>query len=376
MQKTQTICLLTLTTIAVGFSLYALQTVLLPFVIAVFIVIGCKPIIEYLEKHKAPKFVAFGITFAAGALSFLALCYLVFLSFHQLSENAEIYQKRLNAIAEWIESNLGDQEKPVGSPDTDQEKESSLVEPEVSQGSVNDETLPQQTIDDSATNKLLEWTTGFLQSFMLKLLGSLSSLLSYAVLVLIFVYFLLFGGSSKKHRPAVLVDIEAQVRKFLVIKTLISAATGLMFGLILWLFGVPLAIVFGVLAFLLNYIPNIGPLVAVVLPIPFMVLSSTMSPAAALSCFVLISAVEFVSGNVVETNLMGKSFDVSPVVLLLALMLFGLVWGIVGMFLATPLVSIAKIILERTPQTKFLAELLAGRWLSADSSAQIEYSAD
>jgi AI-2 transport protein TqsA len=59
---------------------------------------------------------------------------------------------------------------------------------------------------------------------------------------------------------------------------------------------------------------------------------------------------------------MGKSFDVHPVVLLLALMFFGLVWGIVGMFLATPIVSILKIILQQSPQTRTFAELLAGRW--------------
>jgi AI-2 transport protein TqsA len=92
-----------------------------------------------------------------------------------------------------------------------------------------------------------------------------------------------------------------------------------------------------------------------------------MAPWAAIVCLILISVVQFVSGNVIETRLMGKSFDVSPVVLLLALMFFGLVWGIIGMFLATPIVSILKIVLQQNPETRPVAELLAGRWTPPDS---------
>ena len=151
-------------------------------------------------------------------------------------------------------------------------------------------------------------------------------------------------------------------------KTVISAVTGFAFGLVLWLFGVPLAILFGMLAFLLNFIPNIGPLISSLTPVPFLVLNAELSPVAAITCFLLVAAIQFVSGNVVETKIMGQSFDVSPVFLLLALMFFGLVWGIIGMFLATPIVSIIKIILDQRPQMRPLAELMAGRWPVTDAS--------
>lgn len=161
-------------------------------------------------------------------------------------------------------------------------------------------------------------------------------------------------------------DITEQIRIFLVMKTIISLLTGLAVGLVLWLFGVPLAILFGFLAFLLNYIPNFGPLVSCALPVPFLVLNSNISPAAAILCLILISAIQFISGNVIETRVMGKSFDVSPVVLLLALMFFGLIWGIVGMFLATPIISILKIVLQQSPSGRPFAELMAGRLESLD----------
>ena len=147
-----------------------------------------------------------------------------------------------------------------------------------------------------------------------------------------------------------------------------TLVTGLVFGLVLWGFGVPLAILFGTLAFVLNFIPNVGPLIANVLPVPFLILNSELEPMAAIACLILISAVQFISGNVVETRLMGRSFDVSPIFLLLALMFFGLIWGIIGMFLATPLISIVKIVLQRIPAARPISELMAGRWVDWQSS--------
>ena len=94
---------------------------------------------------------------------------------------------------------------------------------------------------------------------------------------------------------------------------------------------------------------------------PFLVLNSGIAPSSAIFCFVIIVAIQFISGNVIEPRIMGKSFDVSPVVLLLALMFFGLIWGIVGMFLATPVVSIVKIVMQQRQATRPFAELMAGR---------------
>ncbi len=111
-----------------------------------------------------------------------------------------------------------------------------------------------------------------------------------------------------------------------------------------------------------GYGPNLGPLVASALPVPFLILNANISPTMGIVCFILCMIVQFVSGNIIEPKLMGQSFDVSPTFLLVALMFFGLIWGIVGMFLATPIVSIIKIILEKTEMGRPVAELMAGRW--------------
>lgn len=361
MHKTQTICLIILATIAVGFSLFYLQSVLLPFVIALFIVIGCRPVLEVLEtKLKLSRYVGFFVAFSIGALLLAMFLLMTWLSINDLRNHSGDYETRLNAIAQWVSQRLeSPQEDPVAA-----DIESQPVP-------ASDITL-ESTTDDAkrAINEFIKSTTEYMQRQLLQIAGSLSNLLSYGILILIFVFFMLMGQDGRqKHQPAIVREIESQVRRYLVMKTLISAITGFLFGLVLWLFGVPLAILFGFLAFLLNFIPNIGPLISMLTPVPFLLLNSEMSPISAIACFLLVASIQFISGNVIETRIMGKSFDVSPVVLLLALMFFGLVWGIIGMFMATPIASIIKIVLQQNETTRPLSELMAGRWTGEDASA-------
>ena len=391
MQKTQTICLLILTTIAVGMSLAYLKTVLLPFVIAVFIVIGCRPILQFLESRlKFPKIIAFAATFLTGLLLVASFAVLVWISINDLSRNIGAYEKRLDHIASWLVERLPESgekklseraatplasgEKNLGAGDS--ELESLKARDQFETDDLNSAT--ENTSE--ALHEFLDYASHYVETQLLKLAGSLSTMLSSGVLILIFVFFLLLGHKqideqllianvsqsdevqSQQALGSIVDEIEEKVRMYLVMKTVISMLTGFAFGLVLWLFGVPLAVVFGVLAFLLNFIPNIGPLISTMLPVPFLVLNSSMSPTMAILCFLLCSAIQFISGNIVETRTMGKSFDVHPAFLLLALMFFGLIWGIVGMFLATPIVSIVKIVLSQHKMGQPVAELMAGRF--------------
>ncbi len=123
-----------------------------------------------------------------------------------------------------------------------------------------------------------------------------------------------------------------------------------------------MAFTFGVLAFLLNFIPNIGPIVASLLPIPLIVLAPDgtivwMVAAISVSCMIQV-----ISGNLIEPKIMGDSSDLHPVTILVALMFWGMMWGIIGMFLATPVTAALKIMLDRIEPTKPIANLMAGRW--------------
>jgi len=293
---------------------------------------------------------------------------MIVLSANDLAANKGRYEARLKRIVEWVATHIPKSAEnaiePLSGPPAPPTSEEEAISPEKKRAMEVSQSVHQ----------MLASITSYVQGQMLQFAGSLSSFLSYSVLILIFVFFLLCGGEhrSRNGPNQILQEVESQIRQYLFMKTIISAVTGFAFGLVLWLFGVPLAIVFGLLTFLLNFIPNIGPLIGTVAPVPFLLLNSEMSPTSAIICFILIATIQFVSGNVIETRWMGKSFDVSPVFLLLALMFFGLVWGIIGMFLATPIVSIVKIILYQNRASRPIAELMAGRWEVPEALNQAE----
>ena len=155
--------------------------------------------------------------------------------------------------------------------------------------------------------------------------------------------------------------------RYLTVKLATSSMTALLTFLILWFCNVPLALVFGIFAFLLNFIPNIGSIIAVLLPIPVLFLSPDMSLTTAILALALPSGVQFVIGSLIEPRLMGKHLGLHPIVILLALIFWGVTWGIIGMLLAAPITATLRIILERIPQTRSVAMVMAGKWPTSDT---------
>ena len=114
------------------------------------------------------------------------------------------------------------------------------------------------------------------------------------------------------------------------------------------------------ITFALNFIPNIGPFIATILPMPVLFLQYGFDWHIILA-LILLSTVHFVIGNILETKWLGKGMDLNPVVVIACLIFWALVWGVMGALLAVPLTSIAKMILERYEPTRPLASILAGR---------------
>ena len=129
--------------------------------------------------------------------------------------------------------------------------------------------------------------------------------------------------------------------------------------------GLRMAPLFGLLAFLFNYIPNVGPIVASLLPIPI-AFAQFQNPWMVLPVVALPGTVHMIIGNFVEPKLMGKGLELHPVAVLLALAFLGLLWGVIGMVLAVPIAAMARIVLSRFTTTRALAELLAGQLPGAE----------
>jgi AI-2 transport protein TqsA len=195
------------------------------------------------------------------------------------------------------------------------------------------------------------------------LLTTLASVLSNGFLVLVYTMFLIAGRTWKKDAAAVGVwaAIEARIKRYIILKVGLCAVTGTIVGAVLGILGVKLAFAFGFFAFILNFIPSIGSIVATALPLPMVLVDPALSPAVRVLAIAIPGAVQFVVGNVIEPKLLGESLDLHPIAILSGLIFFGMVWGIVGMFVAAPILAVAKILCERGALTRPIAELLAGR---------------
>lgn len=160
-------------------------------------------------------------------------------------------------------------------------------------------------------------------------------------------------------------EISRSILHYVGIKTLVSAGTGALTGLILVAAGLPYAPLFGFIAFVLNYIPTIGSLVAVILPALLALVSyDSLGPFLAITFG--LGAIQFTLGNLVEPRLMGSNLNLSPLVILLSLTFWGALWGTVGMIVCVPLTIVALIVCSRFEATRPLAVLLSARGNVAD----------
>ncbi|MGD0516641.1 MAG: AI-2E family transporter [Thermoguttaceae bacterium] len=188
----------------------------------------------------------------------------------------------------------------------------------------------------------------------------IASLIANGFLITFFVIFLLAGRDSRRKKAGLLKEIESAVRRYIITKFAISAVSGLLVWLILNVLGLRMASVFGLLAFLLNFIPNVGSIIATLLPLP-MAVAQFDSVWPIIGVVAVPGTLQLVIGNAVEPKLLGRGLELHPVTILLALAFWGLLWGYIGMVLAVPITAIIRIILIRYDTTRAMGNLLGGK---------------
>ncbi len=324
--RIQTICLMIIAAAAVAAGLFLLRDVLLPLVLAVFLAVGLTPLVNLQTRRlRMPHVLAVILTLVLAFAALALVGVLVARSMTDLAANANAYQKGIGDLMDSLATRLGVDLAALGR-DAGQ-----------------------------AAQKLIVSTT-----------KSVFSVLSQGTLVLIFLSFLLFG-STIKSGPGLGTwsDIHSRTQKYIVTKVAVSAITGVLVGLTLWILGVRLALVFGLLAFLLNFIPSIGSIISTLLPLPVVLLTPSLSTLSAVLAIAIPGTIQFVVGNIIEPKIMGKRAGLHPITILIALTFWGTLWGIVGMFLATPLTAMLRILLEKSDLCRPVADLMAGRFKPA-----------
>ncbi len=336
-QRIQTICLLVLTTVTVAAALLWLRPILIPFVLALFFSLALTPVVEaQMRLARMPGALAVASTLVLLTLGLVLVGSLVSSSLTEMTNNAEAYQRQIVITVERARDAL-----PLERFGLEEAGEAfdpfSVVQPD----RIGDMLM-------STTNTILE-------------------LSSRGLIVLVFTFFLLAGraASSGRRSDGVAREIEDRVKRYIVNQTLISAATGTLVWMILATIGVDLALVFGLFTFLLNFIPSIGSIVAVLLPLPVVLVSPDISTLGAVLAMALPALVQFLIGNLLAPKILGDALQLHPVTILLSLMFWGALWGVAGMLLAVPITAILRILMERFDVTEPVARLLSTGSLSA-----------
>lgn len=208
---------------------------------------------------------------------------------------------------------------------------------------------------------------GAAMEMVTKLFSGLGNALTNAFLILLTVIFILGETSSFPRKLNSAFDnagahmasferFAGNIKQYIAIKSIMSGATGLLVTLWLWILGVDYPILWGLLAFLLNYVPNIGSIIAAV-PAVLLAFVQHGSLIALLATGGYIAA-NVVIGNVIEPRFMGKGLGLSTLVVFLSLVFWGWIFGPVGMLLSVPLTMFVKIALDSSEDTRWLSILM------------------
>jgi predicted PurR-regulated permease PerM len=318
-----------------GIVLKAAREVIYPFILAIFISYVVDPIMAFLQRLKIPKAAAAAIILLGAFVVLSLIGFVVYSSGKTLAAELPRFEQRLTDLTGWLEKGVG------GIPLKRQV--ASYIEKINLQGAA---------------------------SFVLGALGPILGLFGKLFLLFLFLAVIMFGRGRitvkvrkflSPERSAQVMEalekINFQVRKYLVIKTVLSLINGFIVWAVLALFGVDFALLFGFLAFLLYYIPNIGSLVATVLRVGFALFQfgTIWTP---LWVLVITVGADNVLGNMIEPRMMGKGLGLSPLVLIFSLVFWGWLWGIPGMVMAVPLVAVIKIVCQNVPSLRPVAVLI------------------
>jgi predicted PurR-regulated permease PerM len=171
------------------------------------------------------------------------------------------------------------------------------------------------------------------------------------------------GALENRDAARVLLDgsaaTAAKFRKYMLVRTQMSAITGLLVGIFAATTGLQFAIEWGVIAFALNYIPFIGPFIATLFP-TLLAMTQFDSWQAVLGVFICLNIIQFVIGSYVEPRVSGNVLSISPSVVLFAIFLWTFLWGLFGTFIGVPIALAILTFCDQHPSSRWLADLLGG----------------
>jgi len=338
--------------------LKASQALWIPFFLAAFLATLCFPAVRWLSSHRVPNVLAVLVVVFLLALLLFGIGAIVGGSIDQFSSAAPRYAARVDALWDQIRGWID--RLPLDS-----------------------EFFSREENFDFAALDLIK--PGEIMGMVGNSLKGIVAALSNVFLVILILVFMLLEGTTFPTKLRLISKysdgngferfggMTGQIQRYLAIKTITSLSTGLIIGIWTAIVGLDFVFVWAFLAFLLNYIPNIGSVVAA---IPAVLLAFVqLGPGKGLAVIIGYLVTNIVIGNILEPSLLGRTLGLSTLVIFLSLLFWGWMWGTVGMLLSVPLTMIIKIMLENTEDLAWIAILLdSGRGLEARIGAESEES--
>jgi AI-2 transport protein TqsA len=312
--------------------LKAATQLLVPFLLAVFIAVLCAPMMIWLKKRRVPSIVSVLIVAVLFFIITATLGTVIGTSLSAFYQDLPEYEQKL------------------------QQQGADIIATLSGFGIVVDEAVLSNYIDPGAVMKMVA-----------KVFSGLGGVLTNTFLILFSVIFILLEASDfpeklKRALGSKTLALEHfqkfsdSVQRYLLIKTLVSMGTGMIVGTMLAWIGVDYAILWAVIAFLLNFIPNIGSIIAAVPPMLIALIQ--LGPMSSMLVAGLFVVTNVLFGNVIEPRYMGRSLGLSTLVVFVSLVFWGWIFGPVGMLLSIPLTMMVKIALENSQRNRWLAILL------------------
>lgn len=325
---------LLLAILATGFVMWAAQELILPVLLAMFLALIGNPIIRTLQRLYVPRFVGALLVLVVGLAGTVALG-------NQLIEPASEWVRQVPREMRQLTPKLREMAQPM--------QEANEAAQDIARAAGGENERPVEVVRTEVNDpyKALTSTPKLLASVL-------------AVVLLTF-FFMVYGESLQRNAIAmlpgrqqkrvtvdILQSIEREISRYVLTISLINAVVGLAFAGALYLIDVPLqeALLWGTMAFFLNFAPYVGPLMGIIIMlvmgfVAFDELWQSLLPA---GIYLLLHTIE---GQFITPIVLGRRMALSPLILILALMLFGWLWGIIGLLLAVPLLVCVKLVLSR-----------------------------
>ena len=320
------------------------QDIILPFTIAIFLTFILDPVITMLEKIKLPRAIGVLLTMVVSFVVLYLLGLLIYTNVQTFVSQWPSYEEKLIGLLEGLVNSFED-----------------LINQEI-------------TVD---LWKNVDWFGTFkdfsIGSNVVTGVGNFFTFFGKMLLVIVFMAFMLMGKVNLQFKIAkafksdeakriddIINEATQKLQKYIGTKLIISFITGAISLIIFYLFGLDFAFFWAIIIFVFNFIPNIGSIIASMLPVLFSIVQFG-SFGTAIWLLISLGILQFIMGNILEPRLMGYSLDLSPMIVILSLIFWGYIWGVAGMLLSVPMLATITIVFERFESLRFISVFLRGK---------------